>query len=614
MKAATAAGQHGFGAAVEARGVSFRVWAPAARRVEVAIESGAATGHHALLRQNDGTFNGMVPQASAGDLYRLRLDEGEPLPDPASRFQPQGVHGPSEIIDPQQFKWHDGHWRGLDPARAVIYELHVGTFTPEGTFVAAADRLPYLRDLGITVVELMPVADFAGDRNWGYDGVCLFAPARCYGRPDDLRRFVDEAHRLGLAVHLDVVYNHLGPDGAYIGAFTPDFFSSRHASAWGGGVNLDGPGSRLVRQFILDNARHWILEYHLDGLRLDATHALTDESETHLVADLVREVKAAAPHAMLVAEDHRNLALMLREPAAGGWGLDGVWADDFHHVMRRILAGDREGYYEDFSASVEDLAATLSQGWYYTGQPSVYLGHARGTDPAGIAHRKFVICIQNHDQIGNRAFGGRLSHDIDPAKYRAASAVLLMAPETPLLFMGQEWAASTPFLYFTDHHAELGRQVVQGRRREFRKFSEFRDPETRERIPSPQDPETFAASRLRWDEQGRDPHRGVLNLYRRLLEWRARGQDVAPAAHEYFSARALDRDTLLLRYAPGPLDVMVVARLREDGDVIVDDLPDGAQVLFTTEDPEFTPEGRRPVVEGSRVRFGGPAAILLRLS
>jgi maltooligosyltrehalose trehalohydrolase len=603
-----------FGAAVHPDGVRFRVWAPQAGRVRLVVESGDAAGEYDLQREDTGTFAGRVRGVTAGDLYRFRLDDAGPLPDPASRFQPFDVHGPSEVIDPHDFQWSDQAWRGIDPAAATIYELHIGTFTPEGTFAAAAARLPYLRDLGITVVELMPVADFAGDRNWGYDGVCLFAPARCYGRPDDLRKLVDEAHRLGLAVHLDVVYNHLGPDGAYMSAYTPDYFTARHASAWGEGVNLDGTGSAVVRRFIIENACHWLAEYHLDGLRLDATHALTDDSETHVVAELVSAVRRSFPRAMIVAEDHRNAAEMLREPSAGGWGLDGVWADDFHHIMRRILAGDREGYYEDFEDSVEDLATTVEQGWYYTGQHSAYLGHARGTDPAGIPHHRFVICIQNHDQIGNRAFGERLSRDIDPPKYRAASAVLLLAPGTPLIFMGQEWAASTPFLYFTDHNPELGRLVVEGRRREFQRFSEFRDPATRERIPSPQAPETFEASRLDWDEREREPHRGVLNLYRRLLELRAGAVPVGPAAREYFTARALDRDTLLLRYAPGEVDVVLVARLRGHGTVSVPDLPAEAQVLLTTEDVDFASDGKRPGIAGADIHFSGPAAVLFTVT
>lgn len=603
-----------FGATLDHGAVTFRVWAPAARELSVLIEGGAAAGEHRMSRNEGGVFAARVPKAAAGDHYRFRIDGGSPLPDPASRFQPLGVHGPSEIIDPTAYVWTDGAWAGLDPALAVVYELHVGTFTPEGTFAAAATKLPYLRDLGVTVIELMPVADFAGDRNWGYDGVSLFAPARCYGRPDDLRRLVDEAHRLGLAVHLDVVYNHMGPDGACMSAFSPLYFTDRHPSPWGEGVNLDGDGSPMVRRFIIANALHWILEYHIDGLRLDATHELRDDSPTHLVAELVDAVRVHAPaHAMVLAEDDRNMAAMLEERRSGGWGLDGVWADDFHHIMRRILAGDAEGYYEDFRDSVEDLATTLHQGWFYTGQPSRHLGGRRGSLPKGIPLRKFVVCIQNHDQIGNRAFGDRLSHRIDPAACRAATAVLLLAPETPLLFMGQEWAASTPFLFFTNHRPGLGAAIVEGRRREFERFTEFRDPHVRERIPSPQAVETFDASRLKWDERRREPHRGMLALHRRLLQLRASGLRAAPGARDAFSAEALDDDTVLLRYTPQAARLWVVARLRGAGIVTVSDLPAASLDIFTTEDPDFASDGRRPEIDlhNGRIRFFGPAGVVI---
>ncbi|MGE5813783.1 MAG: malto-oligosyltrehalose trehalohydrolase, partial [Acidobacteriota bacterium] len=508
-----------FGAIPSGDGTTFRVWAPAARTVSVLLDRGGQEASYDLQPEGLGLFAARVKGVMPGARYRYSLDGGTPVPDPASRFQPLGVHGPSEVIDPRAYKWRDEAWKGIDASRAIVYELHVGTFTRAGTFEGAMERLSYLRDLGVTVIELMPVADFPGERNWGYDGVCLFAPSRAYGRPEDLRRFVDAAHATGLGMILDVVYNHLGPDGAYLHALAPAYFSLRHESAWGQGINLDGPQSRLVRQFILDNVRHWLSEYHFDGLRLDATHALTDESEMHIVAEIVATAHADNP-AIVVAEDHRNDARMLKEAQDGGWGLDGVWADDFHHIVRRILAGDDEGYYADFRASVQDLATTLGQGWFFTGQYSGYLGGPRGTDPSGIPLRKFIICLQNHDQVGNRAFGDRLHHTVGLPAFRAASALLLFAPETPLLFMGQEWAASTPFRYFTDHGEELGKQIVHGRRREFEKFSHFRDLATRERIPSPQARETFESSRLDWGEREREPHRGVWHLYRRCLELR----------------------------------------------------------------------------------------------
>jgi maltooligosyltrehalose trehalohydrolase len=427
------------------------VWAPEATSLDVIFEPPGPPAAK-LERFPDGTFGGLVPGVAAGARYRYRLDGGNLFPDPASRFQPEGVHGPSEVIDPSTFSWTDDGWGGVARSDLVLYEVHVGRFTPEGTFAATARRLPYLAELGVTAIELMPVADFPGARNWGYDGVDLFAPARCYGTPDVLRRLVDTAHHLGLAVFLDVVYNHLGPEGNYLGTFSRYYFSDKHKSPWGQGLNFDGPKSSMVRQFFIENALHWVHEYHVDGLRLDATHAISDEDPRHFVAQLTARVRESAGRPVyVIAEDHRNLAHMVRPEGEGGWGLDGVWADDFHHKVRVALAGDNEGYYRDYTGSMPNLARTLNRGWHFTGQYSAYLHEHRGTDPTGIPPRRFVFCIQNHDQIGNRALGDRLHHQIELSAYRAATVLLLCAPATPLLFMGQEWAATAPFLYFTDH-------------------------------------------------------------------------------------------------------------------------------------------------------------------
>jgi len=611
-----------FGAWPDTGGTRFRVWAPAAREAWLALERpDAADDERPLRRADDGTFEGWMPDVGPGARYWYRLDGGPPLPDPASRFQPEGVHGPSEVVDPRAFAWSDAAWNGASLDRASIYELHVGTFSPEGTFAGATARLSCLRDLGVTIVELMPVADFAGDRNWGYDGVCPFAPARCYGRPDDLRRLVDAAHRLGLAVMLDVVYNHFGPDGAYIWQVSPAFFTDRHESPWGQGINLDGPGSEHVRRFLVDNALHWVHEYRIDGLRLDATHAIADDSPTHLAAEIAARVhEVPGPPRLVVAEDHRNLAAMVRPAADGGWGLDAVWADDLHHQVRRLLAGDADGYYADFTGTAADVATTLRRGWFFCGQPSGYLGGPRGTDPAGIPPRRFVVCLQNHDQVGNRAFGERLHHQIDPAAWRAAVVLLLLAPETPLLFMGQEWATSAPFLYFTDHNEELGRQVTAGRRREFGRFAAFADPAVRERIPDPQAPATFEASRLRWTEREAGAHAGVWRLHRALLGLRR--TEPALAAGVPFDATAPDAGTVAVTYgAADAPDLAVVARLSGAGRV---EIPRGDagrpwQVVLTSADPGFGQGTPPPIVEdapegGVAVAFPGPAAIVVRWS
>jgi maltooligosyltrehalose trehalohydrolase len=528
-------------------------------------------------------------------------------------------------MDLSCFAWTDQDWPGLDRDNLVIYELHVGTFSPEGTFDGVTRRLPLLRDLGVTAVELMPVGDFPGQRNWGYDGVAIFAPARCYGSPDDLQRLVDTAHRLGLGVLLDVVYNHLGPDGNYTGAYSPYYFSKAHTTPWGDALNLDGPHSRPVRDFFIENALHWLDAYHLDGLRLDATHAIVDDSPQHFLAELAERVRQSFPDrkVVLIAEDHRNLAHMVRPLSAGGWDLDAVWADDFHHEMRRLLAGDDEGYYRDYRGTVTDLAVILNSGWLYCGQPSVHLGGPRGTDPAGLAPGRFVICLQNHDQIGNRALGERLHHQIDLAAYRAASAVLLTAPQTPLLFMGQEWAASAPFLFFTDHHAELGRLITEGRRHEFRHFRAFTDPKTRKRIPDPQAEETFLLSRLAWEERERDPHGGVLALYRDLLRLRRNEPALRAATRARFEAVAWDADTLVhYSTATDGSRLLVVARLRGQGVIRLTGRPalpfaghSSWHLLLHTEEPRFTstpqPSPLHRDGDSIEIRFARPGAVLL---
>jgi len=601
-------------------GATFRVWSPAARTIDVVVAREAADGRwvpgeaHRLQRGRDGIHAGRVRGLRPGARYWYRLDGDRLLPDPASRFQRDGVHGPSEIIDPAVFRWTDDSWPGLREDDLVLYELHVGTFTPEGTFAGVESRLDDLAALGVNALELMPVAEFAGRWNWGYDGVDLFAPCHRYGTPDELRRLIDAAHRRGVGVLLDVVYNHLGPDGAYIPAFSPQYFTRRHKSPWGDAVNLDGPGSGQVRAFIIENALHWIHEYHADGLRLDATHALADDGPEHLLVELSRRVEDESDRPIvLVAEDERNLDRLVRSRASGGHGLSGVWSDDFHHHVRRLLAGDSEGYYRGFSGATGDLAETIRRGWFFTGQVSPYTGRPRGSDPSGIPLHRFIVCLQNHDQVGNRPAGDRLHHAIGLAEYRAASALLLLVPETPLIFMGQEWAASTPFLYFTDHHDELGRAVTEGRRAEFAAFSAFADPASRGRIPDPQSADTMARSRLRWEERGEMPHAGVWRMYRELLGIR---RELGSGLH----VEALDADTVALRRGSrGGSDYLLVARLRGRGTVEAAGAlvaADAWRQILTSEDPPFAENGRAPQVNAGparvSIRFAGPAAVLLR--
>jgi maltooligosyltrehalose trehalohydrolase len=611
------------GAWPEEGGVRFRVWAPDRLRVELIVGDGAP---RLLSRDADGTFGGFVPGLAAGARYRYRLDGDGPFPDPASRFQPEGVHGPSEVVDAATFAWSDQAWRGRPLEDVVAYELHVGTFTPEGTFAGAAEKLSFLRDLGVTAVQIMPVADFPGERNWGYDGVAPFAPARCYGKPDDLRRLVDRAHGLGLAVILDVVYNHFGPDGAYQGAFSPHYFTTRHTTPWGQAINLDGLHRERVREYFMENACHWVREYHFDGLRLDATHALLDDSPRHFLAELAARVKAAAPerHVLLIAEDHGNVAHMVRPPGEGGWGLDAEYSDDLHHQVRRALAGDSEGYYGDFTGSAPDLAETIRDGWFFKGQHSAHRGGPRGTDPGGIPPPRFLVFLQNHDQIGNRARGERLHHEIDLAAYRAATVLLLSAPETPLLFMGQEWAASAPFLYFTNHDPELGRLVTEGRRREFKGFRAFSDPAARERIPDPQAVETFRRSRLDWAEREREPHASVWRLYQALLALRREDPLLRFETWEGFHARAFgDAAIVMTRHLPGRGALAVLVQLRGSGPVELRAADVGGMggtwsVVLDTEGSAYAEDPRPPETfldsPAPRVWFARPGAVILRLT
>ena len=620
MPSATlAADLAGLGAVPNSSGTSFRVAAPDAPAVLLHLESPRGPAPRRLTPDGRGLFTSTVPGIGPGSLYRFEIEGRGVFPDPASRYQPLGVHGHSEVIDPS-FRWTDSAWAGPDPEHLIIYELHVGTFTAPGTFRAAIEQLPALLDLGVTAIELMPLADFPGGRNWGYDPAALFAPARCYGRPEDLRALVNEAHRLGLAVLLDVVFNHLGPDGAYLPTFLPAFFS-RAKSPWGQAVNLDGPGSEWVRGFFLESACSWTREFHLDGLRLDATHTLVDGNPRHLLADLADRVRATAARqgrrALVIAEDERNLDTIVRSPRQGGWGLDGVWADDFHHEVRRAVAGDSHGYYRDFTGSTRDIAETVRRGWFFCGQHSEHAGGPRGTDPSGIPLRQFVVCIQNHDQVGNRALGRRLSADVDVPTYLAATMLLLSAPETPLLFMGQEWAASSPFLYFTDHGEDLGRLVTEGRRREFRAFPEFAHEEARQRIPDPQASATFEASRLRWDEARREPHAGVRRFYAALLALRRPGGPLS--SREGVTVAAPDDDTVVIARGSsrGPGDVVSVVRLRGRGRVRLQGVSGAMpEVLVSTEDRSYQSDAGSLSIEpdgaGWAVVFARPGGVVLR--
>jgi maltooligosyltrehalose trehalohydrolase len=513
-------------------GVHFRVWAPRRRRVEVVIEGGPGEGGgpHPLEAEGGGYFAGLVAPAGAGTRYRLRLDGGEAFPDPASRFQPQGPHGPSEVVDPDAFEWADGGWAGVRLAGQVIYEVHVGAFTPEGTWEAAARQLPALADLGVTVVELMPVADFPGRFGWGYDGVSHYAPTRLYGRPDDFRRFVDRAHGVGVGVILDVVYNHLGPDGNYLPQFSDSWFTDLHQTEWGDPLRFYGEGSAGVREFFVGNAAYWIRELHLDGLRIDATQNVYDRTEPHVLAEITRAVRQAAEgrSTIIVAENEPQHARLVRPPERGGWGMDALWNDDFHHSAVVAMTGRREAYYKDYRGTPQELISCLRWGVLYQGQHYAWQRQRRGLPAFDLPAAAFVTCLQNHDQVANSGNGRRVHRLTSPGRLRALTTLMLLGPGTPMLFMGQEFGASADFLYFADHQPELAAKVHAGRRAFLGQFPSLSTEEMQARIDDPADPATFARCKLDFAE--RETHAEVYALHGDLL--RLRREDAAFAAQD----------------------------------------------------------------------------------
>ena len=496
-----------------AAGVAPAVWAPAAASVELETDE-----RRIGMTRDDGGWWRAHAVLAPGTDYGFVLDGDGPLPDPRSPFQPRGVHGPSRVVDHGAFAWTDDEWTAPPLRDAVVYEVHVGTFTPAGTFDAAIERLPELVELGVTHLELLPVAEFSGERGWGYDGVDPFAPHRAYGGPDGLKRLVDAAHVRGLAVLIDVVYNHLGPEGNYLRRFGP-YFTDRYTTPWGDAVNFDGPGSHEVRRFVVDNALMWMRDYHADGLRLDAMHAIFDMSAVHIGEEVVtatRELELEVGRRLVVtAESDLNDPRLVRAVSAGGYGMDAAWADDVHHALHVALTDETSGYYADF-ADAGALPRALHDPYVVAGTYSPFRDRRHGRPAGDLPGDRFVAFLQNHDQVGNRALGERLGHLVSPGRARIGAALLLTAPYVPLLFAGEEWAASTPFRYFTGHESdELAEAVRTGRRAEFASFGW--DPES---VPDPQDPATFEASKLDWEERDREPHASMLAWYRDLIALR----------------------------------------------------------------------------------------------
>jgi maltooligosyltrehalose trehalohydrolase len=550
-------------------GIGLRVWAPLARSLDVVLfDDGIADlaagpsvpSQVVAMTHEDEWWSAELDREAINRAYALRLDGDRLLADPASHFQPWGPFGSSQFVDPSVYSWGDDGWSGVEAHRHVIAEIHIGTFTPEGTFAAAAERLSELVDVGFTTVEVMPIADFAGEFGWGYDGVCLYAPTRNYGTPDDFRAFVDRAHSLGLAVLLDVVYNHFGPSGSVLSALSSWWFTDRHANEWGESLDFDGPHSSAVRSFFVDNAHYWIADFHLDGLRLDASHVMVDDSSPHVLAEISATARAAGAgrSILVVMENDAQQAYHLRAPEDGGSGLDAAWNDDFHHAAMVAATGRREAYYSDFAGTPQELVSASTRGYLYQGQRSDWLESPRGHSALDLGPRRFVHCLENHDQIGNTLTGRRMQQQTSPGRWRALTAVLLLSPALPLLFQGQDFGASNGFVFFAAHDGELADAVRQGRWRELQRFPSPAG-EGPERMHDPSSPDTLAGCRLDWSE--RDRHPEMLQLHRDLLTWRSTDA-VFSAPSPVARGAVLGAESFVLRFElPSPSGADVQARL-----------------------------------------------------
>ncbi len=589
-----------------AGGVHFRVWAPRRRKVAVVLEGrddarGEPPRSIDLQAGQDGYFEGLVSQACAGTLYRYRLDDADTLyPDPASRFQPEGPHGPSQVIDPSTFDWTDGDWPGITLRGQVLYELHLGTFTSEGTWKAAARELPELAGLGVTVLEIMPIADFPGRFGWGYDGVNFFAPTRLYGTPDDARRFIDTAHSLGLGVIHDVVYNHVGPDGNYLGEFAAEYFTDRHKTDWGPAINFDGPLCVAVREFMTANAGYWIDEFHFDGLRLDATQNIQDDSAEHIIAAIGSHVRESARSrsTIIVAENEPQHVKLVRPVEQGGYGLDALWNDDFHHCARTALTGRGEGYFQDYHGTPQEFISMVKRGFLYQGQLYSWQKKRRGTCTAGIQPASFVTFLENHDQVANSGCGWRPGRMGGPGRHRALTALFLLMPGTPMLFQGQEFAASSPFLFFADHKPELARLVQKGRAGFLAQFRSLSQPATQERLADPADAATWERCKLDFAERQR--HAPMYQLHRDLLRLRRTDPVFSAQRLGGVDGAVLGPSSFVLRYFEGKgEDRLMLVNLGRD------------QMLAPVLEPLLAPSEERSwqqVWSSADPRYGGDGA------
>ena len=604
------------GAELFPEGAHFRVWAPDSGRVAVIFEDRKRI---VLRSEAGGYFSGWAPGAKAGERYRLSLDGRKPLPDPASRFQPEGPHGPSELVDPEEFKWTDARWQGIEHRDAVIYELHVGAFTEAGDWKAATGRLTDLADLGITIVEVMPVADFPGRFGWGYDGVDLFAPSRLYGPPDDMRAFVNRAHALGIGVILDVVYNHFGPDGCYVQHFSESYFSERPPTDWGRAMNFDEKNSGPVREFFISNVVHWIHEYHLDGLRFDATQSIIDESKEHILTAMARAARKAARNRKiyLTAENEPQETKIARPVEEGGFGLDALWNDDLHHTAVVALTGRREAYYTDYKGSPQEFISAVKYGYLFQGQRYDWQKKRRGKPSFGMPHVAFINYLENHDQTANSARGLRLHQMTSPGLHRALTAYLLLAPQPPLLFQGQEFNSSMPFLFFADHKPKLAKLVRSGRAEFLSQFPRIQDSRIRDGLTDPDAEETFVGCKLSWSEK--EAHHEAYKFHRDLLALR-RGDPVFSGRDRTgIDGAVLSQHAFLLRhFADDGADRLLIFNFGHDFHLSPAPEPLLAppedrrwDLLFSTENPAYGGFGETALEGPFNWRIPSQAAVVL---
>ncbi len=605
-------------------GVHFRVWAPRRRSVEVVLEGvGLENGGQRVVGlepEPSGYFSAPAPDAAHGTLYRFRLDGGEPLyPDPASRFQPDGPHGLSQVIDPRRFQWTDGRWRGAGLKGQIMYEMHIGTFTAPGTWKSALRELPELAETGVTVLQVMPVTDFPGRFGWGYDGVNLFAPTRLYGEPDDFRRFVDRAHGLGLAVILDVVYNHLGPDGNYLGEFSESYFTERYENEWGRAINFDGEDAGPVREFYLANAAYWVEEFHLDGLCLNATDRIFDHSPDHIIAEVTRTVRQAARGraTLVVGENERQDVTLVRPAAQGGYGMDALWNDDFHHSAMVALTGRNEACYTDYLGRPQEFISAIKWGYLYQGQRCKWQKKRRGSPSVGIEPAAFILFIQNHDQIANSARGLRGHALSSPGLYRALTALMLLAPGTPMLFQGQEFAASSPFLYFVDLDADPSSAVRAGRAKFLAQHRSLASPGMQAVFADPASEETFMRSKL--DLSERVLHAPMYALHRDLMKLRREDPVFSAQRWGGVDGAVLGPGALVLRFFDdGANDRLLILNLGVD--LHLDPAPEPLlappedrrwRILWSSEDPRYGGNGVPEAETEENWRLPGHAALVL---